>query len=934
MRMYTHRRLGLGTIMSAMIMLSVVAAFGTAALVLSNTNFTIFKTLLDQSYSNTISKNQESIVIENPVYHSSTNQFNLTFTNPSTTAINITNIKIISPKYTVTAIPSASIKNTNYVSVITSSANSTTYAIPGSIILPGQTYTSAIPYNCFTDPVSVSLTTSRGSVIKTQVAPNVGWYGGNWQYRKPITIDHNQVVGNPSPILLDFINSTTVTTSSNTLPSFSFPVGSGSNRLLLVAVESSSKTVSTITYGGLSLIKANSTANTVDSEIWYLANPPVGTANIIVTMSGSGSSNIITGAYSLFGVDQTYPISYGASSTSTLASGSVTVYTKNTQSLVINSIAVQNGPTISQNIGQTLGWNNVMSTTITGGSSYVSTSLPSTQIMGWTWSGNQNSASVAVEIKPSRFDNFPLLVNTVDTDLKNNARADGNDILFTSCDGVTKLNFEIENYTSSTGSMVAWVQVPSLHSIIPNDIIYMYYGNSNTISQQNIAATWDSNYGGVWHFKERTTSSVLQVDNVQSTSVTGLSAATLTIPSDSNQNRLLLVAVESSTGTVSTLTFNGQSLTQSPAHITNTGDSEIWYLVNPISTGGVVALTMSQSANIALGAYTISGVDQLNPIITSATKSGQASGGANTITWSTKGTNSIVIDSHMVLTSNPLTPSAGQTSQWNLSVGPSMQGASSTKSVATPQSVSMGWSFSNANNEKYAIAVVEINVNPNAIRDSTSNQNDLTWQNMVYSDQVSGQIDGSLNFDASNNYLNRTRALTALPYNPGVPQTASIWIWYPSAPGGTQDMFALEKSAGGSATQMGFKSSTTLDIWSYGGSLLVSTPIPSSSTWHYVTYTYDGNGNFQGKTHRLYIDGVQVNTATTTPQSASAGALYVGTYDCLNCELYKGKLDEFRISTTVRSASWIATEYANQNSPSTFYKIGSPGQVTDLRSTR
>jgi hypothetical protein len=35
-----------------------------------------------------------------------------------------------------------------------------------------------------------------------------------------------------------------------------------------------------------------------------------------------------------------------------------------------------------------------------------------------------------------------------------------------------------------------------------------------------------------------------------------------------------------------------------------------------------------------------------------------------------------------------------------------------------------------------------------------------------------------------------------------------------------------------------------------------------------------------------------------------------------------GTIDELRISTAARSASWIATEYANQSSPGTFYSVG------------
>ena len=38
---------------------------------------------------------------------------------------------------------------------------------------------------------------------------------------------------------------------------------------------------------------------------------------------------------------------------------------------------------------------------------------------------------------------------------------------------------------------------------------------------------------------------------------------------------------------------------------------------------------------------------------------------------------------------------------------------------------------------------------------------------------------------------------------------------------------------------------------------------------------------------------------------------------------FNGTIDEVRISNTARSIAWIATEYNNQNSTDTFYKVGS-----------
>jgi hypothetical protein len=55
-----------------------------------------------------------------------------------------------------------------------------------------------------------------------------------------------------------------------------------------------------------------------------------------------------------------------------------------------------------------------------------------------------------------------MLVSLTDSSLAANALSSGNDILFTSSDGLTKLNYERESYTSSTGQLIAWVQIPTL----------------------------------------------------------------------------------------------------------------------------------------------------------------------------------------------------------------------------------------------------------------------------------------------------------------------------------------------------------------------------------------------------------------------------------------------------------------------------------------
>jgi outer membrane protein assembly factor BamB len=96
---------------------------------------------------------------------------------------------------------------------------------------------------------------------------------------------------------------------------------------------------------------------------------------------------------------------------------------------------------------------------------------------------------------------FPVLINiNADSDLASHARSDGWDIVFTSSDKITKLNHEIETYSSSNGNLVAWVRVPNLSNLV-NTVLYIYYGNPTSSNQQNSTYVW-SGFQAVWHLKE------------------------------------------------------------------------------------------------------------------------------------------------------------------------------------------------------------------------------------------------------------------------------------------------------------------------------------------------------------------------------------------------------------------------------------------------
>lgn len=98
----------------------------------------------------------------------------------------------------------------------------------------------------------------------------------------------------------------------------------------------------------------------------------------------------------------------------------------------------------------------------------------------------------------------------------------------------------------------------------------------------------------------------------------------------------------------------------------------------------------------------------------------------------------------------------------------------------------------------------------------------------------------------------------------------------------------------------------------------------TENVWQLVRIQRNGN------TWECYINGSSVTftaQGSSLPQTMDATALGLnigrrdagGAYD----NYYNGSIDAMFIESTARSSSWATSEYNNQNSPSTFYTVGS-----------
>lgn len=136
---------------------------------------------------------------------------------------------------------------------------------------------------------------------------------------------------------------------------------------------------------------------------------------------------------------------------------------------------------------------------------------------GGTWSYRKKITIDSSKVSGSSdHTNFPVLVAINDSSLIDGAQSDGDDILFTSSDGTTKLDHEID--TLSGSQLLAWVEIPTL-SYNTDTVIYLYYGNVSASSQQNPSGIWDTTtYAGVWHLGENATDEATSATFYDSTS--------------------------------------------------------------------------------------------------------------------------------------------------------------------------------------------------------------------------------------------------------------------------------------------------------------------------------------------------------------------------------------------------------------------------------
>ena len=510
--------------------------------------------------------------------------------------------------------------------------------------------------------------------------------------------------------------------------------------------------------------------------------------------------------------------------------------------------------------------------------------------------------------------NFPVLVSFTDADIKAGARADGFDILFTDSDEVTKLDHEIERWDSATGELIAWVRVPSLPDTTDKDL-YVYYGNATASDQQNVTGVWDVNFKAVLHMDETVTDEQSSGTHQDSTSNNN----------DGGQNNNDDSVAQIGTGQ----DFDGSSdrvVISDNASLDNTGTGftvSAWIQPDFIQTNASdrdVVDKWGSSAGWRLW------FKELKDDFKFKVRPGGGTTATITtnLTW-TAGTPHFLVGTYDgtnvriywdgVQENSKAASGTLAANNADVSIGVNSGTSNGTPFDGDIDEVrisdaarSAGWILTEYNNQSdppsfYTVGPEEQDTGGGPFTDSTVSANAGTpGGSMTALDQVAGQVNGSLDFDGSDDYVGMSGFNATL-----LPATLTAWV---------------NSDVSLSCSGVVFSRGTAVSGMNVGA---CSNAFVLGYTWNDAANTYNWTGGPTVPTGEwvlavLVVEATQA-TATVYSGSGMSSAINVVAHassviddlkiaqDDAGGRFFDGGIDEVRVSSVARSADWNAAQY-------------------------
>ncbi|HPV66516.1 MAG TPA: DUF2341 domain-containing protein [archaeon] len=578
---------------------------------------------------------------------------------------------------------------------------------------------------------------------------------------------------------------------------------------------------------------------------------------------------------------------------------------------------------------------------------------------------------------------FPVLISITDSDLATYAKEDGSDIYFAIDNGHPKLKREIEDYNSETGTLVAWVKIPSLSSTADTNF-YIYFGDK-TESNSNDTDVWDVNYATVMHFTENVKTNDTNAffdstinnmtgqlknfsfDENSNTGVSGKIGNSVLLDgindyiqikqptiggyityshwinkNFTNQRR----ATRTGKGNISSnyiVIYNGNNFglylgggSPSPGfHFTKSNDLKLndWSLVTWTYDKNTLNLFIDGVFKRSVAVSRTTDIDNSDLFLGRSygceppTRYEYFLGGIDELRISTTLRSDAWIKTEYNNQSSPedfYSVGALEDIATNLVAWVKIPELSST--ADTDIYVYFGdENESNSNDtdvwdDNYVGVWHNNDYNDNSIKESKTGLANATKSGNYPPTQINGKI-GYAQYFNGNKRGEITTPITNVSYTKA---TISFWVNFKKAAGSPGDQIL--------GSQYWTNNNFALNQHTNNYRLLLSignnkygahyNAFSDTDTWYYYSFTYDSDQTAWADALKLYTNGVVRNISTSTGETDPLSVSSPYYLKMGKGGYFNGLLDEVRISDILRSESWIKTEYNNQSSPENFYSVG------------
>lgn len=208
----------------------------------------------------------------------------------------------------------------------------------------------------------------------------------------------------------------------------------------------------------------------------------------------------------------------------------------------------------------------------------------------------------------------------------------------------------------------------------------------------------------------------------------------------------------------------------------------------------------------------------------------------------------------------------------------------------------------------------------NTVSDSTSNSFDGTKKANNEPTNSTGKIFDNQDFDGTNDYINATQ-----PFDGIGDFTFSAWIKTNMSSSLLGDIVSERVNINNNQYNQLILTRVKYGLLDF--SIRNATPVLKNMStantyndgnWHYVVFQRSGSGmiiNADGGQEIVTLNDVPTDDVVNSTTILKIGAYQNTTY------LFDGNIDEVRILNIAKSASWISTEYNNQNDPTSFITL-------------